>query len=280
MLNSRPFLTLICGAVLVTTACIAYSCYTKYTIKKNQIKPQTLEAKLQQEIASIKSHSNTETDANLDYIWVLSARYTYLKTLMASSPQNSNALDKNDGYNRVRLAIELGRRVAAKKLDKDIKSLTLKDIERSGPTILYNGEKESNNALKYALDMGQIRDYPQSKFYIFSLPQDKLHTGGQFESFFQQVRDKKIDLTNARVAIITHAYHWLRVGRYFGIEPFLSIIKASGASFTAYLVDRIFNAPGAPKDLEAEIRKMPGYIKNGIIAADIPIDITYNGYQI
>ncbi len=66
------------------------------------------------EINRIHLQVNPEVDANLNYVWILSGRYTYKHTNSGSAAQNANGVDVNDGYNRIRLGIKIARKATAK----------------------------------------------------------------------------------------------------------------------------------------------------------------------
>ncbi|MCC8467363.1 MAG: hypothetical protein LN589_01240 [Rickettsia endosymbiont of Eriopis connexa] len=65
-----------------------------------------------------------------------------------SDVQNIGAIDKEDGYNRMRLGIEIAREVAAKKLDKQESNLTPEELQKYGPVILFNGGTYDNKFTK------------------------------------------------------------------------------------------------------------------------------------
>jgi hypothetical protein len=223
------------------------------------------------EIQSIYTHDNPEIDPDIKYVWVLSARHNYKKEAVMSSPQNSNAYDQNDGYDRMNLGIEIARKVAAKKVNKSENSLTLSDIIAHGPIIIYNGEEESNNTLRSVLNKKEITNYPSSKFVILSLPKDQIHTKGQFESLKQESERGRIDLINSTIAIVTHAYHLPRTGRIDNISYFPS------TKIIAYLVDRKFEAPGVINELKLEVQKLPSYVEKGFILSHLNLNTSYNG---
>nr|WP_256621370.1 hypothetical protein [Rickettsia sp. TH2014] len=171
------------------------------------------------EIQNIYETENPEIDKNIKYVWVLSARHSYTKIPINSDAQNIGAADKEDGYNRMRLGIEIAREVTAKKLDKQISSLTSEELQKYGPIILFNGGAYDNSLLKEALDKNIITDYPKENFYIFTLPEGQVNTGGQFKTLYKEHEHGNIDLSNAEIAIVTHAYHFPRVNRYFDNKP-------------------------------------------------------------
>ncbi len=142
--------------------------------------------------------------------------------------------------------------------------------------ILFNGGPEDNEVLEKALADGEITDYPKEKFNIFSLPKEQVHTGGQFKTLQQQYEQSKVNLTNAKIAIVTHAYHWPRVGRYIGNKRNFDFLYRAGAFITAYLVDRNFQSPGVKNELIQEMQKMPQYIKKEFILPNICMDMKCN----
>ncbi|MEY4463201.1 MAG: hypothetical protein RLZZ81_172 [Pseudomonadota bacterium] len=176
------------------------------------------------EIQDIYVTENPDIDKNIKYVWVLSARHSYTKMPINSDAQNIGAEDKEDGYNRMRLGIEIAREVAAKKLDKQKSSLTYEELKKYGPIILFNGGAYDNKLLQETLDNDTIKDYPKENFYIFTLPEGQVNTGGQFKTFYIEHEKGNIDLNNTEIVIITHAYHFPRVNRV--ILPFLITVES------------------------------------------------------
>ncbi|MGG2344900.1 hypothetical protein ACJKRE_07245 [Rickettsia amblyommatis] len=78
----------------------------------------------------------------------------------------------------MRLGIEIAREVAAKKLNKQISSLTYEELKKYGPMILFNGGAYDNKLLQEALDKNIITNYPKENFYTFTktkpIPADNL----------------------------------------------------------------------------------------------------------
>lgn len=221
------------------------------------------------EIQTIYTHNNPDIDPKIKFVWVLSARHNYKKQV-SSSPQNANAFDPNDGFDRMNLGVAIARKVAAKNAGKSEDTLTLSDIIAHGPRIFYNGEEESNNTLIEVLRSGII-NYPSRKFVILPIPKGQVNTIGQFESLKNGALGKNIDLVNEMMAIVTHAYHWPRTGRIDVNKYFPS------TTIVAHLVDRQFQAPGADKELFLEAQKLPSYIEKGFIVSQLNHNIQYNG---
>ncbi|GAA5252852.1 hypothetical protein KNCP2_11400 [Candidatus Rickettsia kedanie] len=152
-------------------------------------------------------------------MWVLSARHSYTKLPINSDAQNIGAVDKEDGYNRMRLGIDIARAVAAKKLDKQISNLTYEKLQKCGPIILFNCGAYDNRLLKESIDKNIITDYLKENFYIFTLPEGQVNTGGEFKTLYKEHENGNIDLNNTEIAIVTHTYHFPRVNRYFDNKP-------------------------------------------------------------
>jgi hypothetical protein len=148
------------------------------------------------EIQNIYTTENPEIDKNIKYAWVLSTRHSYTKIPINSDAQNIGAEDKEDGYNRIRLGINIAREVAAKKLDKQESNLTSEELQKYGPIILFNGGAYDNSLLTEALDNNIITDYPKESFYIFMLPENQINTGGQFKTLYIEHEKGNIDLNN------------------------------------------------------------------------------------
>lgn len=218
------------------------------------------------EIQNIYVTENPEIDKNIKYVWVLSARHSYTKIPINSDAQNIGAADKEDGYNRMRLGIEIAREVTAKKLDKQISSLTSEELQKYGPIILFNGGAYDNSLLKEALDKNIITDYPKENFYIFTLPEGQVNTGGQFKTLYKEHEHGNIDLSNAEIAIVTHAYHFPRVNRYFDNKPNFDFFFTHNTKPMIFLVDRKFEASGVDNELKQELIKLPGYIEKGFVS--------------
>lgn len=212
------------------------------------------------ELTALAIHQNPKPSSTIDYVWVLSARATYLKNKINNDPLIK---DMADDYNRVQLGVKIAREVTAMRARKTLAALVHRDFIRLGPTIIYNGRPEHNHDLQNAaLATGTIQGYPIEKFTILALEADKLHTGGQFLS----VRGAKLPLAKVRhFAVVTHAYHWMRVSRMFDHPP---ISCFDGSKGFAFLVDRQLIAPGANLDVEGEVERIPKYIGQGIIARD------------
>lgn len=221
------------------------------------------------EIQNIYTTENPEIDKNIKYVWVLSSRYSYTKMPIISDAQNIGAVDQEDGYNRMRLGIEIAKKVAAKKLDKQESNLTSEELQKYGPIILFNGGAYDNSLLKDALDKNEIKDYPKENFYIFTLPEGQANTGTQFKTLYQKHEDSNIDLNNAEIAIVTHAYHFPRVYRYFDNKPNFDFFVIHHTTPIIFLVDRKFEAPGIYNDLKQALLKLPSYIEKGFVSGKI-----------
>lgn len=213
------------------------------------------------ELEDFTRHPNSLPNPNIDYIWVLSARHTYLRRPVdvAISLQ-----DPVDDRNRMQLGIQMAKGITAIRARKTVSTLSKEDYLNHGPIIIYNGSTKHNFDLGIAsLGDNAVDGYPFEKFIILPLDLDKIHTGGQFLSV------KKINLTlsNDRAfALVTHAYHFPRVSRMID-HPAQKCID--GRRCFAFLADRELQAPGAMADVRGEVlSRSSNYIKTGFIAKE------------
>lgn len=218
------------------------------------------------EIKNIYATENPKIDKNIKYIWVLSARHSYTKMPINSDTQNIGAEDKEDGYNRMRLGIDIAKEVAAKKLYKQVSNLTHEELKQYGPRILFNGGAYDNNLLKEALNKNKIKDYPKENFHIFTLPEEQANTATQFKTLYKEHEDGNIDLNNAEIAIVTHAYHFPRVYRYFDNKPDFNFFITHNTTPIIFLVDRKFESKGVENESKQELLKLPSYIEKGFVS--------------
>jgi hypothetical protein len=221
------------------------------------------------EVRDIAMTSNPSINSNINYILVLSGRASYLKNPI----DHPNIPDKNDDYNRMQLGIKLAREITAMRLAKQDKQLSEEDLIKFGPTIIYNGRPAHNIELKKALATNIITDYPISKFLVLELPQDQINTKGQFISVQQN-----IDLSNEKLAIVTSAFHFPRVGRTFGGEKPFNFL-GTNVTVYAYLHDRSFMAPGVEQELIDEAAKISRYIAQGNLKPSLDDSIIYQGQR-
>lgn len=233
-------------------------------------------------LTQITQTANPEPTEDIDYVFILSARATYLGTPV----DNQKIPDTSDDYNRVRLGIELAKKITALRLKKDIKDITKRDLQLFGPNIIYNGRDLHNQELVKSMAMNPtmarnykeynefsaknlLNDYPAEKLCILDLPPKDQNTKGQFIC----VRDK-LKIKNTSVALVTHAYHFPRVNLMVGkgapLNPFGENVKCY-----AVLVDRLFQAPGAAEDIAGELQRIPQYTAKGDLCAKDPAAITY-----
>lgn len=203
------------------------------------------------EYFKIASNVNPEPTPDIDYVFVLSARASYLQNPI----DNPNIPDKADDYNRMRLGIEIALKVTAKRVGKTVDKLTKEDILLYGPEIIYNGLMKHNYEMVKSIAMinPALADYPIEKIIILDLPKDNGNTKGQFLCV-----KEKLKIKNTSVAVVTHAYHYPRVSRMLGeaapLNPFGKNVKCY-----AMLVDRTFQAPGAKEDISGELDRIPAY---------------------
>ncbi|WP_196792620.1 hypothetical protein [Rickettsia bellii] len=166
--------------IIAIVSILGFQNYQKHTQDKHfeqivndlnnlEVTDELLRKNFISEIQNIYVTENPQIDKDIKYVWVLSARHSYNKMPIISHAPNIGAVDKEDGYNRMRLGIEIAKEVAAKKLNKQVSDLTYQELKEYGPIILFNGGAYDNGLLKEVLDNNQIKDYPKENFYIFAL---------------------------------------------------------------------------------------------------------------
>ncbi|MBX9703736.1 MAG: YdcF family protein [Silvanigrellaceae bacterium] len=174
--------------------------------------------------------------------------------------QTFNKIDRDDDYNRLTLGIQVARGIAAKRLMKDPKLLTMEDLIKAGPILVYNGHLQQNQELNDALKYGDISTYPAEKFKILPLDPKQLNTHGLFISF-----KNAFTLDNTSIALVTHAYHFPRISRMFSKNP-QHLSDNQNIKIYAFLVDKEFCSPGINKNVQGEIKRLQNYYLQGIIA--------------
>ncbi len=211
------------------------------------------------EFEELNKHRNPIPTANIDYVWVLSGRSTYL----GNPVDTANAIkDKWDDRNRMQLAIKIVKEVTAARTGNPVATLFKKDYLLHAPKLIYNGVPKHNFEFEMAsLPDGTIDGVPFERVTLLPLDMDKLHTGGQFLS----VKAAKLPLArNHHFALVTHAFHSPRVSSMVDHSP--TTCFGRGNCF-AFSVDRVFQAPGAMLDMQGEILgRSSKYMANGLIA--------------
>jgi len=263
--NSSLFFPIFALALLITSTAYSFSSedfenIREKALSKQETNPTSVDEYLN-EMRSLHDHKNAAVDPSIQYVWVLSGRSSYLKEPV----DIPNVKDPSDDYNRLELGIQVARDVVAQRSGKS--TFTKEDIEKYGPQIVYNGCPKHNDDLKKALQEGILTHYPENKFFILDLPPQEQNTRGQFMSF-----KERVPTSNTSVAVITHAYHGPRVLRLVGSKwnPF-----GPNTKIFFYFVDRELKAPGIQEDMLGEMERIPKYIKQGDLAAEIPAQISY-----
>ncbi|BBJ31322.1 hypothetical protein RAS_04310 [Rickettsia asiatica] len=116
MKNYKNLTTVISIIIIGVVSFLGFQNYQKFTQDKhfeqiitdlNNLEFDPANEKIRKnfisEIQNIYATENPEIDKNINYVWVLSARHSYTKIPINSDAQNIGAVDKEDGYNRMRL---------------------------------------------------------------------------------------------------------------------------------------------------------------------------------
>ncbi|MCX4083468.1 palindromic element RPE1 domain-containing protein [Rickettsia hoogstraalii] len=109
---------------------------------------------------------------------------------------------------------------------------------------------------------------------IYAIREDS-STGSTYKLPLEVEFQKKsnIDLNNAEIAIITHAYHFPRVNRYFDNKPNFDFFFIHNTKPIIFLVDRKFEASGVDNELKQELIKLPIYIEKGFVSEKLNANI-------
>lgn len=160
----------------------------------------------------------------------------------------------NESKERLETGIKLAKEIAAKRLNKIVEELTSEDIRSAGPDIYWNATNWGNDNLRTRISDGFLDKYnfPSEKIVI-SPNLGIQHTGHQFE----KIEDAIIE-GRRKIVIISSAYHLPRVKRY---------LHKKGSKITE---ENSVLYASEPKRFPVgkslgEIKKVPGYIKQGIL---------------
>lgn len=251
-----------------------------------------------EEFNFIEQTQNPPVPLKTAFIWILSSRHTVTGThincpvkpavyQVSQSHQEAMTCDVNDDFERIRTGLKVAQAITAKKANKNKSSLTKEDYEQYGPCIIYNGLPDQNRDLlqlfsaeNNVLDYSILPHYPSSKFIIFELPANQMHTGGQFNSLISLKLsgvDKRLDalfVPNIPVTIVTSAYHAPRTKCYLTTKAFKKTFPNPRVIF--FVSDRAFQRPCVDRDCEGEIKRIKDYTEKG----DIGEPVASNWYDI
>jgi hypothetical protein len=201
------------------------------------------------EIKHIFKNFNSKKELDIDYILVLPGRNSYLKVAI----EETKIKDLEDDYNRVNYAINLAKDIAASKKKISINQLNIEDLKIYGPPIIYSGTKEHNFAIKFSFGNKLINDFPADKFILFNANYNPIED----KAYLQSIKNE-INLSNKKVAIITHAYSLPRIARMLDNEPPYDFM-GKNSKIIFFVVDQKFNSPGALENLINEATKIDLY---------------------
>lgn len=241
-----------------------------------------------EEFNLIRKTKNPTVPNATSYIWILSSRHTVTKKhnncpvssvayQVKSDHPEAMACDVEDDYMRIKTALEIAQELTAKRAKKIEAELTKEDYKTHGPYIIYNGTPMQNVELTDAVNSEKallalsLPDYPSSKFVIFEMPADQMHTGGQFSSLaaLKTEDPRLLDLAkkNVDITIVTSAYHLPRARRYFNSKKFANPLRDAHVTFIVN--DRTFQRPCAVRDREGEIERINVYAQRGDIGEPV-----------
>ncbi|KJW05472.1 hypothetical protein RAT170B_0290 [Rickettsia argasii T170-B] len=117
----------------------------------------------------------------------------------------------------------------------------------------------------------------QKKIFIFLRCRNtKPIPARTINTLYKEHENSNIDLSNAEIAIVTHAYHFPRVNRYFDNKPNFDFFFIHNTKPIIFLVDRKFEIIGVDNELKQELIKLPNYIEKGFVAEKLNANIFSN----
>jgi len=230
--------------------------------------------RLRGELDQLKNIKNPQPTSEITHVIVFSAVADCNGNLPSDLTLEERARaekNKQDDRQRLYRGITLAKEVAALKARKKKEELTSELIKNHGPIIVYNGRDDQNAALRTVLNSAEgigdnILDYPKEKFQVIDLKDAPLNTKGQFLSFQTHLNS----LSNTTIALVSHMFHFPRIGRMIEKYPFGTDLK-----FYGYKIDRQRRLPNARENEQVEITNIPRYISQGDLLSDPSPRITY-----
>lgn len=164
-------------------------------------------------------YQNPQITPDIDIVWAISGRGVYTQETtpyLSDSPEFARSdLARNDDRENTDFATQLARQITAARLNKNASDVTLEDIERNGPILVYNATNLQNQKLKETVDSGAF-PLPKEKVRIVKLsetddPQDA-NTRTQFERFPQEILKDLIE-SGRKIALVSSRWHFPRITR-------------------------------------------------------------------
>ncbi|KKU48683.1 hypothetical protein A3H10_00960 [Candidatus Uhrbacteria bacterium RIFCSPLOWO2_12_FULL_46_10] len=192
-------------------------------------------------------------------IWPLSGPDLTFEEDPTTAPEEAHkTVTYNQTKGRFETALNLAKLVTALRTNKDLKDITMADIEQAGPMIYWNGRAAHNNYLAEFVASGELEkryNFPASKLAITANREIK-HTDDQFEDFPINILPP-----GEKVIIVTDFYHLPRVKRY--AQKYAKKL----------LPEEVVLYPAQPSRLPVkmaiqEIKKIHGYSQEGILPPD------------
>lgn len=171
-----------------------------------------------QVLKEYREYQNPQVTPDIDIVWAISGRgvYTQETTPHLSNPEFARSdLARNDDRENTDFAAQLVRQITAARLNKNASDVTLEDIERNGPILVYNGSNLQNQKLKDAVDSGAF-PLPKEKVKILKLSETddprEANTHTQFERFPQELLENLITRSR-KIALVSARWHFPRLSR-------------------------------------------------------------------
>lgn len=210
----------------------------------------------------IEAQRQPKLSEDIHAVWVFGGAGTFFKPLIEDEESWQRWMDRQ----RIRAGVELVHALTAQKLQRS--PVSLADIDRWGPLLVYNGNQKQNQDLRRALDSGKIK-LPRLKVKVIEEVESAegrrpiAVTYDQVASFYQEKARENSPLFGCyRIALVSHSPHFMRIPHYIRRfeEEFLQT-HGRIISYWAYGVkseSAVFN-----EFVREELNKLTAYINCG-----------------
>ncbi len=207
-------------------------------VKQKNIRQEKIKEDVFGEISKMMSGKSPSLQKDWDLIWPL------------SGPEDDIRIAKeNETRDRLKTALNLGRKITAVRLNKDVKDVFSGDILKFGPDIYYNGSHLQNENLKDNLvNFCKENKFPEEKIIISN--------SSKISNTLNQLLEIPKEVLQGRrtIVIISDVYHLPRVKRYINGLP------------KKFDKEKIVLSPAEPKKaadekISEEINKISKYTK-------------------
>jgi len=209
------------------------------------------------ELRELRDQAPLEATADIDMVWGVSAPGTIT--------ENANGAYAGKSFDALVISrgIDLVREVTARRMGKDVATVTKEDIEAHGPTFYYNGENKDIPGYTYAQneDLAEAASdenfpIPESKIVLGHI--SAAHTPAQVKDIAEYIRTSAEPIN--KVAVVSLGAHSVRVSRYLELskELFPEEVKLVQAPVSL--------EHDTPATVHREVNKVLQYLEKGHLA--------------